>query len=282
MRTMYFGTKRRMSWIKVHSPSSGYAHAGYTERFDYLNGGTSPRSSVNGRMEYDLTWNRVTAEEARTIADYASGLFGDGPFYLSDPVSMRQNVLNKAWSAPGITAKDGVPIAGHVRPLLVENLDLSRGCPANMAQYTLGELDDRRTFYLPVPPGHTAHISVRGDAESTLGLNVQPTASGITAGTAVVIPVAGMGDDVTPTAFSATGTQYGLELSIEAGAGTITLGAIMVQVLPNGAVADHRRYISGQGASGLAFDGKVQPVPYSIAHDSYGLSARLVEYEDWI
>ncbi|WP_217182692.1 hypothetical protein [Streptomyces sp. AC495_CC817] len=282
MRMMWFGTKRFSRWIKVHSPGSGYVMGSYSESLAFLNGLTALRSSTNGHMEYAPTWSRLTQEGAEQISNFASGLYGDGPFYLVDPVAMKRNALNMAWSAPGIATKDGVPIAGNSRPELVSNPDQSREYPADMAKYTLTATDTSRSFYLPIPPGFVAHIGAHGDPASTLRLRVQPTVGGVAAGAATNVPVLSVS---TSTRFNHTvsgGNQTGIEISIQTGtAGFITLAGIMVQLHPAlTPPAGAGNFIAGQGSTGLSFDGLPRSTPYSLAHDAFGLSVKLVETED--
>lgn len=282
MRTMWFGTKQYSRWIKVHSPGSAYVRAGYSDRLDFLNGLTKLRSSTNGHMEYQLTWNRMTADEANVVTDFADGLYGDGPHYLCDPVAMQQNVLNKMWSAPGITAKDGIPIAGSTRPAIVSNLDQSQGYPVDMAKYTLTATDASRSFYVPIPPGFTALIGAHGDTASTLKVQVQPTVKGIASGAATLVSILGVNSAARFSNQFIGGDQTGIEISVQTGtAGFITLAGMMVWLVPNTYTGDPTGpFISGQGSNGLSFEGRVQPTPYSIAHNSYGLSVKLVETED--
>lgn len=239
MRKMWFGTKKFARWIKVHSPGSAPASIGFTGRVDYLSGGVGIRRSLGGHEERQLTWNRLTEQEAREITDYAYGIYGDGPFYLSDPGDQRLNVLNKNWSTPGLSGKDGVPLAGTKRPTLVPNLDQSHGYPVDMAQYALDGSSPRRSFYVPIPPGHTAWVGAHGDEDSTGRVRVQPTMSGVAAGTPTDIPVVGVDTDQRVThSFPATSDQAGVEISLapaesvtnlftnpsfEAGAGTVTV-----------------------------------------------------------
>jgi hypothetical protein len=218
MRKMWFGTKKFARWIKVHSPGSTYTAAGHSTRMDYLSGGVGLRRSLGGHEERQLTWNRLTEQEARDITDFAYGAFGDGPFYLSDPGAQRLNVLNKNWSMPGLSGKDGVPLAGNRRPALVPNPDQSRGYPVDMAQYRLDGTEPRRSFYVPVPPGHVAWVGVHGDPDSNGGVQVQPTVSGVPAGAATIVPVAGVDTAERVThSFTPVGDQAGIELSLEAG-----------------------------------------------------------------
>lgn len=283
-RTMWFGTKQYSRWIKVHSPGSEPTPVGYSDRIEFTNGGVGLRESTNSHMEYPLVWNRVNDDQAAAIVDFANGIYGDKPYYLLDPAAMRRNVLNKAWSAPGMAAKDAVPIAGTKRPEVVANLDQSQGYPVEMAKYTLTATDTARKFYVPIPPGHTAQVGAHGDTASTLRLRVQPTVRGIATGAASNLAVLA---NSTPNRFNGTfagGDQAGIEISIATGAaGSITLSGIMVRVVPTGTTGGETgRFISGLGAGGLEFEGRVGATPYSIAHNSYGLAVKLVETEDWL
>lgn len=281
-RQVFFGTRQRMRWIKTPSPGSTPAMAGATERFDFSNGGVAVRDSVNGHMEWTLTWNLMTRALARQVTDYAYKIYGDGPFYFLDPFALDQNVLNKAWSAPGITAKDGVPLAGRKRPTIVPNLDFSRDYPADMARYALAAADARRSFYVPIPAGYTAWVSAGGDATSTLGIAVQRTNGGIASGAPTNIPVRATSAAPTPTTFASSSDQSGILLSIQAGTGVATIAGIMVQLWRTGVTPSWNRWISGQGAGGCRFEGRVHPVSYNLPNDQVGLSVKLVEVEDWL
>lgn len=282
MRYMYFGTRNKMRWVKVDSPGRAQETGSHSERLDLLSGGVAVRESTGSHQEYALTWNTMTAEQARSVTEYAHGIYGD-LIYFVDPVAADQNVLNPAWSAPGITAKDGVPLAGDKRPKIAPNGDTSRDYPMDMARYDLAATDARRTFYIPIPPGFVAHVGAHGDPGSTLGLSVQPVARGITVGAPTALPVLSTS---TTTRFSAdftpSGESSGIEISIEGGAGYCSLAGIMVQILPVGAPATTGGFILGQGSSGCRFQGKPRAVPYSTHHDRYGLSVQLVEVEDWL
>lgn len=282
MRKMWFGTREYSRWIKVHSPGSEPSMSGSSDRIDFANGGVGLRQSANAHHEYALTWNRLSAKEVREITDFAYGVYGDGHLYLSDPGVMDKNVLNRAWSIPALSASDGIPLAGKKRPEIIKNNFWSRAYPINMAKYQLTAADPRRSFYVPVPPGYTAWVGAHGDTASTLRMSVVRTVNGMIASTPTAIPVTS-NDSATRVShsFAASQAHSGIELSIGAGAGFITLSGIIVQVLPTGVTPQPGDFISGQGSSGLEIEGKPQVSPYSYFHDSYGVSMRLVETEDW-
>ena len=280
MRFMYFGTRNKMRWVKVDSPGRTQEAGSHSESMGFLSGGIAVRESTGSHQEFTLTWNRMTAEQARNVTVYAHGIYGD-LIYFVDPVSADQNALNPAWSAPGITAKDGAPLAGDKRPKVAPNPDLTLDYPMEMARYDLTAADNRRTFYIPIPPGFSAHVGAHGDVASTLGVAVQPVSAGSPVGAPTTLPVLATSDDTRfSAAFNPAGGSSGIEISIEAGAGYCTLAGLMVQILPAGQSADSGGFILGQGSSGCNFIGKPRAVPYSLYHDSYGLSVRLVETED--
>lgn len=282
MRFMYFGTRNKMRWVKVDAPGRVQETLGHSESLPYLNGGVAMRESAGSHQEYTLTWNSMTAEQARNVTEYAHGIYGD-LIYFVDPVAAEQNVLNPAWSAPGVTAKDGVPLAGDKRPRVVRNLDLSRDYPMEMARYDLGAGDTRRKFYIPIPPGYTAHVGAHGDADSTIGLSIQQIAAGTPVGSPSELPI--LPTSTTQRfngAFTAPGASSGIEVSIAPGAGFCSLAGVMAQILPNGRTPGFGGFILGQGASGARFQGKPRATPYSTYHDRYGLSVKLVEVEEWL
>lgn len=305
LRYMYFGTKRKMRWVKIDAPGRSQEMSGFSDRLDYSNGGVSLRESTNAHQEFTLSWNSMTREQARAVTDYAYGIYGSGEIYFVDPVSADQNVLNVAWSAPAITAKDGVPLAGKIRPTLVQNSNLQYDYPAEMARYNLTEDDTSRSFYVPIPPGFTAVVGVHGDEASTLGVKVQPMQAGISSGAASIIyPIGTNTRQRFTNGFPSTEEQSGIQISLEIGNGYISLAGLMVQVLPTAVTPESVTYgeggygedgfggidsdygsgpfILGQGASGCRFEGKPTVTPYSIYHDRVGLSAKLVEVEDWL
>lgn len=61
----------------------------------------------------------------------------------------------------------------------------------------------------------------------------------------------------------------------------ITLGALVAQVLPNGAIPQRGNFASGQGAGGCEFRGFPQISAYSAPLDLTGMSAVLVETQPW-
>lgn len=290
MHKMWLCTQQFGRWVKVHSPGSEYAQASYSERLDYLNGGVGIRTSWASHGERTLTWNRVTQEEAREIADFADGMYGNGPFYLIDPVSATQNVLTKHWATPALGVKDGIRLrATGKEPILrTAGANMQNGFPLEEAEYTFNNVGGGAPAYIPIPPGHVAWVGVHGNPASTGGITVQPNVGGYWVGVPTLIPVASPEDDpLFSHSFAATpgSNSSGIELSLQTDSETdvtVSLSALIVQIHPAGVTPTGTKFISGQGISGFSFEGKPQITPYSTYHDQFGLSAKIVETEPWL
>lgn len=280
---MYFGTKDRMRWVNAPAPGAGFGARGFSDSLQYQNGGIGVRNSTNAHMEYTMSWGSLTRDEVAAIEDYSYGLYGDGLIYFLDPVAIDRNLFNFQWASPKITAEDGVPLAGTVRPakVLINNLTLDY--PMYGAQYSVTTTTPKRSFYCPIPEGYTAWIGAHGAANAQ-GLSVQPMLGSSVSGSPVNIPVTAVTDN-NRFGGSVAGSPSinGINISINTSAtATITLAGLMLQVLPTGVTPALGGFISGRGNSGCWFDGKLNMIPYSIPGESIGLAAKLVEVGDWL
>lgn len=279
---MYFGNRKLMRWVKAPAPGAGFTTAGYTGRMEYLNGGVGLRESTNAHQEYTLAWDSASREDIRLITDYAYGMYGDDLIVWLDPLSMSSNVLSKSWSMPAIGAKDGVPLAGTERPELVLNENLSLGYPSEMARYTVNSSDALRKTHIPIPEGYTAWVGAHG-VGANAGLLVQPTSSGVDAGSPTLVPVVSTSSTQRFSNSFRGGSGVGIDISLPPGV-TVTLAGLMVQVLPNSVTPERGGFISGEGHSGCRFDGKPSRTPYFFAdgRESIGLTAKLTEVGEWL
>ena len=169
---MYLGTKERTVWIKDPNTNSDYDVIGYLDTINYLNGGVGVRDSKNSHREYSYTWNVMSREMIGDLEGFSSGLYGDGLNYFLDPVAMDKNLFSAQWAAPKITAEDGIPLAGTVRPAKVLVGDTSLAYPLYGAQYSVTTSTPKREFYSPLPTGFTAWVGAHGTVAAK-GLIVQ-------------------------------------------------------------------------------------------------------------
>jgi hypothetical protein len=150
---MYFGTRERAVWVKAPAPGAGFASVGYTEGLSYLNGGGNMRNSVNAHMEYDMSWGSLGRDDISEIEDYAFNTYGEGLIYFNDPMAVDRNLFNRAWSIPKITAQDGIPLTGTVRPAFTLIGNTTLDYPLHGATYTITSGQASRKFYCPIPLG---------------------------------------------------------------------------------------------------------------------------------
>jgi len=143
------------------------------------------------------------------------------------------------------------------------------------------EQNNYRRGWLPIPPGHTAHVGVFGENGTGGGVEVRTTFRGEDTGAPNPLTLMSVTDNSRFNAtFQAASNVDGIELSLS-GAGTVTLSGMMVQVLKNGEQPETGGFISGQGHSGLKFLTQPTYTPYSAVYTKAGLAAQFIETGGW-
>jgi hypothetical protein len=267
--------------IEVRAPSVNVPSSkqGYFTKVDFLNGGSSIRRSVAAHKNYTMTWNLVSRDEARVILDLADGIYGQGPIYIHDPISADRNVLPQWWATPSQGLYDGLPLNGDLRGegIVTENNDLN--FPAESVRYEVTAGVSRRVW-IPIPPGHVAHVGAFGQAGTGGTVVATPTISALVSGDPVTLDLMSVNNDSRFNESFSSDVYNGVELSL-GGSGVIVLSGIMVQVLKSGVTPETGGFISGQGNSGLQFVSQPTYTPYSAALDKVGVVAELAEYYGW-
>lgn len=280
---MYFGTRDRAVWVEAPAPGAGFAATGFEERIQYINGGVGLRQSTNAHLEYDFTWNSLTRDQIAAIEDYSYGLYGNGLVHFLDPVAMDRNLFNAAWAAPKITAEDGIPLVGSVRPSRVLIGDMSLNYPMYAAQYTVTTSMVSREFYCPIPLGYTAWVGIHG-LTNAKGLRVQPMLNNSATGSVTSLPITAVTNNtIFGGSVNGTSTVNGIVITVDTTADTtMTIAGMMLRVLKTDITPTAGGFTSGRGNSGCVFDGKLQVMPYSLPGESIGMKGRLVEVGDWL
>lgn len=261
---MWFGTKERMAWVPCPAINVGMSSEGAGESGTYMGGGGYARNSADGHMVYEFSWNANTRDEIYPIADYGTGVYGDGLIYFLDPFAMDTNVLPERWAAPGKVDRWSAYLREGTTPPTVTNTGANTlGLPVKTAQYAIS--DNGRELWVPVPPGHTLHFAWVGSAS---GASVQ--VNGVAA---------------TPTAVGASGltwNTYTADATIRLwGTGTVDIAGMVAQVLPTGQAPTTNGWVSGRGHSGCRFQGRPKVVGLSAALDRVSARATLIETGDW-
>lgn len=275
----YIGTRKQLLEIRAPSVNMPSSKQGYFAKTDFLNGGTAIRRSTAAHKNYTMTWNFIERDDARVITDLADGVYGTGPIYIHDPFTNDRNVLPQWWATPAIGLRDGLPLNDGFRGVATATPSNSLGFPTDSITYTVLSGQTRRVW-VPIPPGYTAHVGAYG-VDGTGGKVVAtPTVDASTDGTPVDLTLLAVSDNSRFNESFDSASFNGVELSL-GGEGTVTLTAIMVQVLETGVTPESGGFISGQGNSGLQFISQPQFVPYSAALDKVGVVAELAEYFGW-
>lgn len=161
---MWFGTEQYSQWIDA--PLSG-ANVGRENGSDsglLLGGGGYVNQQLGGHKLYQFSWSGASALEAANLMEaYASGIYGNGLLYATDPMAYHTNVLPLHWSAPFLAANGEAP--PHRRydrmdPILGGATTVGRNrLPVRSVHYNIDESvaagfpGIRDSLYVPIPPG---------------------------------------------------------------------------------------------------------------------------------
>jgi hypothetical protein len=74
-------------------------------------------------------------------------------------------------------------------------------------------------------------------------------------------------------------TYIGIEVYVE---NSTKYAGAMIQILPNGTTPSTGGFISGQGNAGCEFDAQPTQTAYSSALDKVGMTAKLIEVDEWV
>jgi hypothetical protein len=251
---------------------------------EYMNGGSFRRNSLSAAKTYKLTWALAPRDSIRPITDYVEGVYGNLPLYWSDPFNQRYNVLAQSFATPSLGGYDGVILNGNTannRPAIIPTSANIYGYPTESAIYTNTAASDVPIrHYVPIPPGYTAWVGVNGATGTGGTVNVRTTLK-----TASSAPTAlTLLNVTTATRFNysvdASPTVDGIELHL-GGTGTVTITSMMVQILPTGETPLDGNFVSGQGHSGVQWEGRPSVNAYSAGMDLVGVTASFVETEQW-
>ncbi|WP_406245802.1 hypothetical protein ACI7YT_12230 [Microbacterium sp. M] len=283
---VWMGVRGAEQWIKAPAPRTPFQAVGWSETTQGRNGRTTGRRSRVTHMEYELSWPTVPTEIARKLTDMYYGVDGDGLIYWLDP--MLKNVLPAHWSFPGLGCTDGPPIYGKIRPEAVATTANAKGLPHVSAKFTAISGYTPPRCYIPIPPGHAAHIGVhQGTAGATdsIVIAIPQSASGNT-GTISRLPgIAPSSSTRFTTVIPRSGSMTGIDIRLAPGEtiggvtlpSTGTIAGIMVEVLPIGQSPVGQGFIRGGGNSGCQMFDPPTETPISAYRNRMSVSAKLTE-----
>lgn len=283
-KKMWMGPRGNMTWVPAPDIEMPSSKVGWQTEMQFLNGGTRIRNSVAATKNYEMTWTLKKTDDLRAVLDMADGLYGPGAIYFSDPFAMEKNALPAAWAMPYQAGYDGIILDnGRVRPQLVPTSANVLGYPAESAVFNVVAPGAGKEIYeqfVPIPPGHTAHIGAHGLVGSGGVVKVTIATGPTSIGASTNLTMMAVDNAIRFNHSVDSSEGIGILISL-AGVGTVTLSGLIVQILPTGSVPLYGGFISGQGNSGCTFREKPSYTPFSAALDRASASAELVETEAW-
>lgn len=278
----WFGTRGHERWVKAPATSADFSRKGYATQLNFVNGGASVRRSAATHAEYNMSWPVLGRLELRPVLDFASRVYDNDPLakylvaenlvYFIDPMEMDLNLAPINWGNPVLACIDAPSLFKDARPAAMATAPNSADYPTFSAKYTFTAATVPRSFYIPIPPGHTLYAGFHGSATGTAGVQVTPVG-----GASSKLSALGLGQ--TRVSDSFTGVK-GVDIQLVGSIGnTLTLTALILQVIRNDRVPEAGGYISGRGHSGCAFAAEPNVIALSSVNEGAEVSAnaKLVE-----
>lgn len=166
-KQMYFGTRDRMAWVACPAVERDSGAVGWSESGTYLNGGAFVARSKGSHRVHEMAWNMISRKEAGKIESFASGVYGDGPYYWIDPMAADHNVLPTNWAYPAQELDTGVPLTDSTLGTFVATPAGNDSLPVRSIQYVLPTGSVGKKLWVPIPPGHTLHFGAYGSTSGS-------------------------------------------------------------------------------------------------------------------
>lgn len=269
---IYFGTVESLRWLPAPAINMPVGNVGWGARFDYQNGAADADTSWSSHREYEMVWETKSTQIMDAILAYKSGAYGKGLLYYLDPAAMAHNVMPHAsWAHAALACYDGPNLAGVnvARPTVVATASNTQDYPIESAFYTLAGTETVRKVTIPVPTGYTLHLGAHGSRTGTAGVSYLPSGGTVTALTL-------LGNNVTTLTNATVVGPKTVEVYLT-GAGTLTLSAVVAQILPSSFSAPIGTWRTGRGTWGLKFLSHPQDTLYSAYLDYRTVTAQFVE-----
>lgn len=277
-KQMWCGPRGFERWVKAPDTEADFSRKKASALISFDNGRADVAGSIGSHAEYAMSWNVMTRDEARPILDMQAGVYStdlsDQPvIYFIDPMQMDTNLAPLNWGFPASATQDAQSLLKGARPEAASTPANTLGYPALSAKYTISASTESRSFYIPIPPGFKLWVGFHGSVTGD--------------GAVTVTPVDGDVTELTPLAVTSTtrvnasfSSASGADIQITGSNGdTVTLSALILQVLPASATPKTGGYVSGQGHSGCKFADVPQVTAYSSVsrYKQVGMTAKLIE-----
>lgn len=164
-KTMLFGPIGAQ--VEIPCPESGMNFVGNldSEETRLNSGGLAVYRAPTTYKTYSMTW-KDNAEKLQPIVDMHAGAYGPGPFYMTDPLAVGENLLPTRWASSWQLAH----VAGSWgNPTVNAQTSTPEGKQAN---FNPDSASTGPSIVVPVIPGKPMYFKAWGDAFEGNGVRV--------------------------------------------------------------------------------------------------------------
>lgn len=283
----------KMQWCPAPLAAPEVSNVNYVASIAFENGGADIARSKQYRKEYSFSFSGLS-EDLDGIGvynKYASGFYGDGLFYFSDPYAWETNLFSAGWASPGLIEQgweniyDTTPSFANTtannynQPLRTATWSVTSS--ANAAPTTANGVQ-----YIVIPPTHTLNIGVTGSATGDAVVRVVPINTDGTSGTATDLTLIGATSATRMNATFAGSSYQAVKVYItrtSTNASTISIVSMMARMVETGkSLTLTGSHMPGEGHTGLEFadDARVETYTYMYPPRK-AMSTTLVEVGAW-
>lgn len=282
---VYFGNLYHQTWIKAPSSGMQVSQTGWQSNQQRLNGRAGFKRSSGSHRSISPSWVGSLNSESdslQIVNNFATGFYGNGPFYWIDPFAMKQNLMPPHWATPALCD------AGW--PSILDSGELDSGVmaagpdsqPVRYASITTSYLNSRYVRFI-IPEGHKLHLGVltlTGTETNFVSLKCYERTGwpGETFDYDATLEAAQYGTGIRTNKVIDGDTYSAVELSITS---TCSIVGMIAQIWPSDVTPPQGDFISGRGTTGLEFS-QIPTMEYYSANlndGQIGMSASLIEVE---
>lgn len=286
---IWFGNLQHMQWVPAPLVGAQVANTGYHASMDFENGGTAAIRSAQTHKLYTFNYNALmdSSEDIGVFNRFATGFYGDGLIYFTDPFAATANLLPAQWATPALI-EQGWSNIYDVAPTFSNTASYSTYAqPYRSAVFnvtTAAGAQPARTVTIAIPPNATLNLGFSGSVTGTGGVFYRTVASG--EGTTYGSPTALTAlpaSASTRTNVALSGASYkAVQIYIgrsSSATSTVTVTSILAQLGSTSVTGIHR---AGEGHSGLTFDDDAIVENYGYLYPPRkGLNTTLREVGAW-
>lgn len=280
-KKMLFGPIGRQ--VELPYPESGMSVVGVSdvEETTLLSGGLAVWRAPTTYKTYNMSWKGGTkglGSNLQPLIDMHAGVYGQGPFYMTDPLAVDGNLLPtrwaSAWQLAHVAGSWGRPLA-EKQTVTPEGLQSSFDCRADTAL-------EGPSIVTPLIPGQTMFLKVWGARTGTAAVRVQrfKASTGVWETLSDYVPQMSGHSFLTviSQAEATAGTYSAVRLSLVKGTATNAVSTLKLAHIEL-ATTSSTVFRMGKGVGAVQFTGNAAGNIDSAVIDRIGLSIDVKEVE---